>query len=85
MKMRLIEYIDRLNKFLTEHGDMDVYYASDDEGNEYQKVNHCGSLFFISECEKKRRWPSLIDYNDTEYINEVLEDGDELIPVCVVN
>jgi hypothetical protein len=83
--MKLSEYINGLQKFLAKHGDLEVYYSSDDEGNSYQTVGYAGTLFYVSEREKNRYHPELIDYNDTEYINEVLEDGDELIPVCVVN
>lgn len=69
--MKLSEYIDELKKFFDEHGDMDTYYASDDEGNNYQRVCFAGSLFYRRE-------------GDRELCGE--EDKDEeSIPVCVIN
>ena len=41
--MKLREYIENLNKLATEHPeylDLDVIYASDDEGNYYNEVNY---------------------------------------------
>lgn len=83
--MKLSEYIVGLQAFLQENGDMDAYYAADDEGNAYQDVGHAGSLFYLPEHEKDEWRPDLVGSDDEEYIAELKEDETELIPVCVVN
>lgn len=83
--MKLSEYIKKLQEFLDENGDMDAYYAADDEGNAYQGVGYAGSLYYLPEHEKDEWRPSLIGADDTEYIAELQEEECELIPVCVVN
>lgn len=48
--MTFKEYIDTLNTMLYERpglGGMDVVYASDDEGNEYQKVVYTPTLGYF--------------------------------------
>ena len=47
--MKLKEYIEKLQELYLEHGDLELVYASDDEGNYYNKVyydpgilNMCG-------------------------------------------
>ena len=83
--MKLSEYIAGLQAFLQENGDMDAYYAADDEGNAYQDVGFMGSLFYLPEHEKESRHPELVGGYDKEYIAELKEDEIELTPVCVVN
>lgn len=63
--MKLTKYIEKLQELLNEHGDLELIYSSDDEGNEYNTVN----------CE-----PSLVNYiaSDREVIHEDdLEEWDE--------
>lgn len=83
--MLLSEYIAGLQEFIDKNGDMEAYYSSDDEGNSYQEVGWAGSLFYLPEHEQNRHRPSLISSDDTERIEEIREDGEELTPVCVVN
>jgi len=83
--MKLSEYIAGLQAFLQENGDMDAYYAADDEGNSYQSVSCMGSLFYLPEYEKESWHPELVGGDDEEYIAELKEDEIELTPVCVVN
>lgn len=83
--MKLSQYIAGLQKFLEENGDVDAYYAADDEGNAYQSVSYTGSLFYLTEYDKERWRPDLVSGSDTEHVSELQEDGVELIPVCVVN
>lgn len=50
--MKLREYIQNLNKLAKEHPeylDLDVIAASDDEGNDYNKVNHEPTPMFHDE------------------------------------
>lgn len=79
-EMKLSQYIAELQSFLKDHGDLNCFYASDDEGNSYQRVSYTGSLLYTNDPD---------GYNAEMYceedFKEMLEDGDELTPVCVVN
>ena len=46
--MKLKEYAKLINKLAEEYPDALVVYASDDEGNSFQKVNHAGTVGFFS-------------------------------------
>ena len=83
--MLLSKYIEGLQQFMSDHGDMEAYYSSDDEGNSYQLVGYKGSLYYLPEHEKNRYKPDLIGADDTEYIEEAKEEECELTPVCVIN
>ncbi len=78
--MKLTKYIEELNKFLKEHGDLECYYSSDDEGNRYQKVDCCGTRMWVSDLEEYM--PDMIE---EEYLINYEEDDECPIPVCVVN
>jgi hypothetical protein len=63
--MKLTKYIEKLQELFKEHGNLELIYSKDDEGNGYQTVN----------CE-----PSLVNYisSDREVIHEDdLEEWDE--------
>jgi len=77
--MKLSEYISELQEFLKEHGDIECYYASDDEGNSYQSVGYAGSLMYKMMDDN--------DYHPSLYCEEDLEEyeDDEFEKVCVVN
>lgn len=63
--MKLTKYIEKLQELLAEHGDLELIYSKDDEGNGYEKV-HYG--------------PSVVNYiaSDREVIHEDdLEEWDE--------
>jgi hypothetical protein len=82
--MKLSEYIAGLTKFMAENGDMEAFYAADDEGNAYQGCSHAGSLYHIQEHQKDEWRPELIG-DDPEYLQEIKDYGGTLIQVCVVN
>ena len=82
--MKLSEYIKGLKNFLKQHGDLQAYYASDDEGNLFNKVSYSGTKMFT--------------FNDHSYILDDVfnddpdeldeldeEDRKQLKPVCIVN
>ena len=83
--MKLSEYIAGLQKFLDENGDMDAYYAADDEGNAYQGCGYAASLYHLTEHAKDEWRPDLIGDDDPEYLQELKDEGTKLIQVCVVN
>jgi len=57
--MLLTEYIENLQNMLTEHGDLEVVYSSDDEGNDFNKI-YCG--------------PSVGHYHNREFYEPNNED-----------
>ena len=63
--VNLTKYIEKLQELLVDHGDLELIYSSDDEGNNYNKVHY---------------EPSLMNYirTDGEVIHEDdLEEWDE--------
>ncbi len=42
--MKLSEYAISINNLLKDHGDKEVYYACDDEGNAYSPVHYSPNL-----------------------------------------
>ena len=62
--MKLTKYIEKLQELLAEHGDLELIYSSDDEGNNYNKVHY---------------EPSIVNYisSDREVIHDDLEEWDE--------
>lgn len=45
--MTLKEYAESINELANKYPDLLVVYASDDEGNNFQKVNYAGTLGFF--------------------------------------
>jgi hypothetical protein len=76
--MKLSEYINSLQEFLNDNGDLDCFYACDDEGNGYQQVNYAGNLYYTMEPEAYR--PEMYSDEDKEEYPD-----DEFTAVCVVN
>ena len=50
--MLLSDYIEKLQKFLELNGDMHCVFSSDDEGNNYQKLNSSPSLFYCDNIDE---------------------------------
>ena len=50
--MKLREYIAKLQELEAIHGDLEVVYSSDDEGNSFSNVYYSPSVQFVDEeCE----------------------------------
>ena len=47
--MKVSEMIKNLQKFMDEHGDLDCWYAVDDEGNGYAEVHYIPSLYYAND------------------------------------
>jgi hypothetical protein len=79
--MKLSEYIQKLQNFMEKNGDLNCFYSSDDEGNEYIKVSFSPSALFTTEPEGYRvdmiSQEGLADLDD--------EDKSEFFKVCVIN
>ena len=50
--MKLKEYIEKLQELYLEHGDLELVYAVDDEGNYYDKVSYDPGI--INMCGEDR-------------------------------
>ena len=75
--MKVSEMIKNLQKFKAEYGDLECWYATDDEGNNYQRVYYDPSLYYVDEDEEV--------YGDIEDLEEYDLTKEEVTPICVVN
>lgn len=64
--MKLEQYIKELQELLEKHGDLTLYTASDDEGNEYNRVHYGPSLRYLPEGESDYRPETLIPCKEEE-------------------
>ena len=78
--MKLSEYIKGLQEVLNDSGDLECYYARDDEGNGYQQVGFNGCVYYHLGYQLEHRVDSFYDTEDMEEYSD-----DTFIPVCVVN
>ena len=79
--MKISEMIKNLQEFMAEHGDLDCWYATDDEGNGYSEVYFDPSFRYVVNEDG--------DMYSEEDIEEYLEDYEltmeDVTPVCIVN
>lgn len=74
--MKISEMIKNLQSFMEENGDLDCYYAVDEEGNGYSKIHYEPSKYYATEYEE------VYQFEDLEYMEIDIED---VTPICVVN
>lgn len=75
--MKISEMIKNLQEFMAEHGDLDCWYARDDEGNGYQQVYFAPSRYYVNEYNEvytQEDWDEADEY-----------DREDLKPICIVN
>lgn len=75
--MKISEMINNLQEFMAEHGDIDCYYATDDEGNEYHEVYYDPSLRYVN------KYGDVFTQADWEEADD--DDREYLKPICLVN
>ena len=75
--MKISEMIQNLQEFMKAHGDLECYYATDDEGNAYHPVYYGPSCYYVNEDGEM--------YKEEDILNEDPEDIEDLKPVCIVN
>ncbi|MBQ8570308.1 MAG: hypothetical protein IJ444_02220 [Kiritimatiellae bacterium] len=75
--MKISEMIKNLQEFMEEYGDLECWYASDDEGNEYHKVYYEPSLLCVDKYDGE-----IHTLEDVGWIGAPIEDYDK---ICVVN
>jgi len=76
--MKLSTYIEECQKILEKYGDLDVIYASDDEGNDYNLVHHTPC---VGEYENREFTLEAHFDEAEEYIDGV--DGSETVNYTV--
>lgn len=66
--MKLQQYIEKLQELLKEHGDLELIYSTDDEGNGYEKVHYNPSVVnYIASDREVIHEDDLEEYNETDY------------------
>lgn len=75
--MKISEMIKNLQEFMVEHGDLDCWYATDDEGNDYHEVYYDPSFRYVDEDGTV--------YQDEEDLEACEVEIEEVTPVCIVN
>lgn len=75
--MKVSEVIQFLKEIQKEHGDLECWYSSDDEGNSFRKLFYEPSVCYVD------------SYGETYGTNEDLEYADlkpeDVRKICVVN
>ena len=75
--MKVSEMINNLQAFMRTYGDLDCWYAADDEGNAYREVYYMPSCYYVNKYGEM--------YLDIDLVNEDPEDAATLKQVCIVN
>lgn len=75
--MKISDMIKNLYAFIDEHGDVECWYAEDEEGNGYQPVYFGPSLRYVNEYKDV--------YHEEDLADEDPEDIVDLVKICVVN
>lgn len=74
--MKISEMIKGLQEFMSDHGDLECYYAIDDEGNAYRPVYYTPSKYYVGEDGEVKQLEDII-YDE--------EDVEDYEPICIVN
>ena len=74
--MKVSEMIKNLQEFMEENGDLDCYYAVDDEGNGYSEIHYTPSKYYVNE------YGDVMQFEDLEEYELHIEDVE---PICIVN
>lgn len=75
--MKISEMIKNLEEFKAEHGDIDCWYATDDEGNDYHEVYFDPSFRYVDEDGE-------MYVNEIE-LDECNMDIEDVTPICIIN
>lgn len=82
--MKLSEYIANLQSVIDKHGDLDVIYSSDDEGNSFDTIKYTPTLG-IATFSQRGRVENFIDLKNVEQYPDDYEEfvGKKPNAVCV--
>ena len=81
--MKVSEMIKNLQEFMEENGDIDCYYAEDDEGNGYKAVYYSPTLMYVGEDGDGYSIESIEEDRKDGYLSD--EDFANFKRVCIVN
>lgn len=76
--MKLNDYIKHLQKLEEKHGDLEVVYSSDDEGNSYHSVYNTGTI-----GQYKARDNNFTDDSQAEWFEKEYEEKFIVNAVCI--
>lgn len=74
--MKISEMIKNLQEFMAEHGDIECWYAVDDEGNAYHPVYYTPSLYYANEDGDV--YQNLEEFDPDDYVEDMKQ-------ICIVN
>lgn len=74
--MKVSEMIKGLQEFMADHGDLECWYAVDDEGNAYRKLYYTPSKYYVNDDDDVKQLEDIV------YDEENVEDYE---PICIVN
>lgn len=74
--MKISEMIKNLQEFMAENGDLECWYATDDEGNGYSEIHYTPSKYYVDEDD------NVMQREDLEEYELHIED---VKPICIVN
>ena len=75
--MKISGMIKNLQEFKRQHGDLNCWYAVDDEGNEHHEVFWPPSLYYVD--DDGNVYPNIEDFEDCDL---TAEDVDL---ICIIN
>ena len=74
--MKLSKYVEHLQRVLKNEGDLEVVYATDEEGNGFHKVNYAGAVYYFENLE---------DYHLEQADVEELDDYPDAVRAFCIN
>jgi hypothetical protein len=75
--MKVSQMIKNLQDFKKKHGDLDCWYAVDDEGNNYHEVCWAPSLYYVDDdCNV---------YSNMEDVYDCDLEPEDVREICIVN
>ena len=74
--MKISQMIKNLQEFKKKHGDLDCWYAVDDEGNDYHEVYWSPSLCYLGNDEV---------YSNIEDVYDCDLEPEDVQEICIVN
>ena len=75
--MKVSDMIENLQEFMEEYGDLDCWYAVDDEGNEYHEVYYDPSLYYVD-----KEGNCYANMDDVEFCDLTVKDVNK---ICLIN
>lgn len=82
--MKLSQKIAELQEALAEYGDVDIVYASDDEGNSYHQSNRGGRLYAITEDGELPYFIETMDEEEYEELKQECEEYNEELNAVII-